>query len=109
MATVMLSACGTAPLKIDTTPIDRPKLDLPAVDAVKLSPVKFIVVTPDNIEQVIAELKKGNKDVVLFALTADGYQAVALNHKQMQNYIKQLQDQLAAYKKYYEQNEQKKH
>ncbi len=103
MACLALTACSsTKPLEVNTTPINKPALDLPAPAAVKLDKFTWIVITEDNLEEVLAELKKTEGEVVLFALTPQGYQALSMNNKKMEIFLRQLQDQLKEYKKYYE-------
>lgn len=48
--------------------------------------MEFIIVTPDNFEEVFANLKG---DKVLFALTSKGYEDIALNLSDVRAYINQ--------------------
>lgn len=108
VACLALTACSsTQPVKVVTTPIEKPALKLPPPSAVKLDKFTWIVITEDNLEEVIAQLKKTEGDVVLFALTPQGYQALSMNNKKMEIYLRQLQDQLNEYKKYYENGEKR--
>ena len=68
--------------------------------------VKWIVVTEKNYEKVFAELKKNNKDVVVFGLTDDSYEVLAMNFAQVRNYIILQGNVLKKYKEYYENAEE---
>ena len=68
--------------------------------------VKWIVVTENNYEKVFAELKKNNKDVVVFGLTDDSYEVLAMNFAQVRNYIILQGNVLKKYKEYYENAEE---
>lgn len=99
---LMLSGCfGTAPIKIESKPVERIPLAVPTVDPYKHRDVKWIVVTPENAARVFAELKKKGQPVVLFALTDKGYEALALNTSDQIKISKQMQAIINAYKKYY--------
>lgn len=102
LALVLTGCASTKPIEVVNRPQDKQALNLPKPAAVKLDGVEWIVITEDNLDEVIAALKASEGDVVLFALTPQGYQALSLNNKKMQIYLLQLQDQLNAYKKYYE-------
>lgn len=102
LATVILSGCATKPIDVNTKPIDRPAINLPPPAAVQLDKFEWVVITDKNIDGVIAKIKKSDGEVVLFALTPEGYQALSLNNEKMKTYLKQLKDQLDAYRKYYE-------
>ena len=62
----------------------------------------WIVVTPENAEEVWKKLKDENADLVLFAITDDGYEQLALTMAEIRNYIAQQRAVLIKYKEYYE-------
>jgi hypothetical protein len=85
--------------------VDRAELILPPVQPIIQNDMKWTVVTPENFQQKSAELSaKGN--VVFFALTPQGYQALSMNIAEMRKYIQQQNAVIAAYKEYYK-NEEK--
>jgi hypothetical protein len=49
-------------------------LNLDAPKALKMEQLDWIIITEENYKQVFDDLKKKNKDVVLFGLTDDGYE-----------------------------------
>lgn len=61
-----------------------------------------MVVTPENIDQVWAKLKEQNVDLVLFALTDDGYQELAMTMAEVRNMIASQKIIILKYKEYYE-------
>ena len=81
---------------------DRTPLNLP--DPQPLSPrvPTWIVITPENQAQVFHDLKTKNVDQVLFALTDDGYEELAITTAEQRNFIAQLRELLKKYREYYE-------
>lgn len=72
---------------------------MPAVDTLNLRDVEFIIITPENQEEVFANL---SKDKVLIALTADGYEKLALNISDIRALIQQQKTIIAVYEKQWE-------
>jgi hypothetical protein len=82
--------------------VDRAELILPPVQPITQNDMKWVVVTPENIQAMSA---KGN--VVFFALTPKGYQNLSMNVAEMRKYIQQQNAVIAAYKDYYKNEEVK--
>lgn len=103
----VLSGCANKPqeLEISTTPIEKPQLVLPQLDQITTRPVEWIVITPENVETVFEDLRKNNQRVVVFAITADGYENISLNLNDIRTYIQQQQLIVAAYNQYYQESE----
>jgi hypothetical protein len=99
-----LSACGQPieEIRVSTTPVDRPTLVLPSADRVITRPVEWIIVTPDNIEEVFANLRARNQSLALFAVTSTGYENISLNLNDIRTYIQQQQLIIVAYENYYQ-------
>ena len=68
----------------------------------KMDEVKWIIVTEQNYKKVFDELRKNNKDVVVFGLTDDNYEVLSMNFAQVRNYIILQGNALKKYKEYYE-------
>jgi len=103
MCLTVTSGCSSIKeLEIFKKEVKRAPLDLPAPDPVKLNDIKWIVITQNNYKQVFEDLKKNKKDVVLFGLTDDGYEQLAINFAQVRKYIILNRNVLMKYKKYYE-------
>ena len=100
----MLTACSSIPnpFQVDTAPVEKPELVLPSVDSFDARKVEWIVITPENINTVWADLQDSNQSVVIFAITADGYEALSLNMADIIKLVQQQKAIIAAYQKYYE-------
>lgn len=101
----LLSACSRAPVvepaspvQVRTIEIPRPAPVVPAVDQLQLRDVKWTIITPDNVDEVFASL---SGEAVLFAVTADGYEALALNLSDVRAMIQQQQQIIAIYQDSY--------
>ena len=77
-------------------------MNLDAPKALKMEQIDWIIITEENYKQVFDDLKKKNKDVVLFGLTDDGYETLAVNFAQVRKYIILNKNILQKYKDYYE-------
>lgn len=75
---------------------------VPKVSKLNARDVKWIVVNKDNFNQVMADIEKRNGNVVLFALTDKGYEALSLNIADLRQLVQQQQAIIAAYEKYYQ-------
>lgn len=69
----------------------------------------WVVVTPDNAEEIFKKMEQEGKNLVLFALTDDGYQQLAITIADLRNLINTQRNIIIKYKEYYEpQQEQSK-
>ena len=102
MAVITLSSCSSIPSVIDinTKPVKKPSLIVPEVDKFTTRPIEWIVLTPENQEQVFQDLQNKEIDVVLYAITDDGYKNLSLNMADIIKLVKQQQAIIAAYEKY---------
>ena len=98
-----ISGCSSVKeLEIFTKEIERTPLNLNAPQALEMEELDWIIITEENYKQVFDDLKKKNKDVVLFGLTDDGYETLAVNFAQVRKYIILNKSILQKYKDYYE-------
>lgn len=100
----VVSACGgprPQPLEISAKPVDKPELVLPKVDRVQTRSVEWVVITPDNFQEQVEKLVSRGKPVVFFAVTDEGYEALALNLNDLRSFIQQQQAIIIAYEGYY--------
>lgn len=104
-----LAGCSVTTPKVLVKPelYDRPELIVPSVQPIVQSEMSWIVLTPDNYERKIKELEAAGKSVTLFALSSQGYRNLSMNVAELRKYIQQQNSVIAAYKKYYK-NEEKK-
>lgn len=93
-------ACSSNPVappaKIitQTEYVTPPKPIVPNADALSLRDVEFVIITPENIDEVFENLKN---DKVLFALTADGYENIGLNLSDVRAYMQQQKSIIIMY------------
>lgn len=102
---IFLAACGSSdipevkPVEVRTIEVQKPAPVVPTVDQLRLREVEWVIVTPDNIDEKFAEVKNG--EVVLFAVTADGYENIALNLADIRAMIDQQKKIIAIYESQY--------
>lgn len=103
LMTILLSGCfhSTKPLVVQTKPIERIPLVLPEPDQYHPRNIEWIIITPENAEEVFARLKKEGKPVAIIGVTGEGYKVLALNNGDKLKLIKQLKAQIEAYRNYY--------
>lgn len=92
----------TKPIEIQTKQVERTRLNLPDLAPLKARNFQWVLITPENAEQVWAQLKEKNTDLVLIGLTDDGYQELALTMAEVRNYIAAQRSIIIKYKEYYE-------
>ena len=93
------------PIEIKTKAVERTKLNLKDPAPFKGRELNWIIITPENAEEVWKKLKESNTDVVLFAVTDDGYEQLALTMAELRNLIAQQRAIIIKYKEYYEPTE----
>jgi len=100
---LLLSGCSAIDL-IDTREreVERAELNLPAADPLVLDAPNWIVVTPDNAEQVFEYLREQGSDPVIFGLTDRGYEKLSIDFAKIRQHINTQRNILLRYKDYYE-------
>jgi hypothetical protein len=104
-----LTACSTnkpQPIEISAKPIQKPQLNLPPVDELRLREVDWIVVNRDNIEEKLAELEANGVPIGLYILTGEGYENLGLNISDIRALVQQQKQIIIAYENYYKASEQ---
>ena len=103
---LFISACSkpVREIQVSAKPVDKPELVLPYADPINTRDVEWVVITPDNFEEVFNDLAKKGQPVVLFALTDKGYENLSLNLSDIRAYIQQQQAIIIAYEGYYKQS-----
>lgn len=102
---LLLSGCSLfqeRQVEVSTTEVAKAPLIVPEVDQFQARSIKWIIITEDNAREIFSKLKKQGKAPALFALTADGYQALSLNMNDILKILKQQKAIVAAYRDYYE-------
>jgi outer membrane PBP1 activator LpoA protein len=90
------------PLDIQKRAVERTPLKLPDPPPVQARELEWIIITPENAESVWQRLRDANTDVVLFALTDDGYEMLALTMAELRNFVAQQRAITRKYREYYE-------
>lgn len=108
LVTVNLQGCAllawnaVKPVEIQKKAVERTPLNLADPPPLKPGVPMWLVITPENQERVFADLKAKNVDLVLFALTDDGYEELAVDMAQIRTFIQQQRDIIVKYRDYYE-------
>jgi len=71
-------------------------------DPLRLQPIDWVVITPDNAEEVFQRLENKEIDLVLFGLTDEGYKQLAITISELRNMINLQRNIIIKYKEYYE-------
>lgn len=90
------------PIEVQTKAVERTRLNLPEQAPLQARELNWVIITPENIEQVFADMSERNESLVLFAMTDKGYEQLSLTMAEIRNYIAQQRAILIKYKEYYE-------
>ena len=103
LITFLVSSCSSVKqLEIFKTEVPRAKLDLPDPESPRIQDLNWVIITSENAEEVFAKLKEQNIDPVLFGLTDDDYEILAVNFAQIRAYMIKQKMTLQQYREYYE-------
>lgn len=83
----------------ETEFVKPPKPSVPSPDELNLREFEFIIITPENVEEVFANMRG---DKALFAVTSKGYENIALNLSDIRSLIQQQKSIILAYEKAFE-------
>ena len=96
---VVVSACSrlspvkevvTVPTVVETPEIEKPNIRIvPRPTPIKMRNADIIVVTNQNLEEVIERVKAEQGDFVLYAMTAQSFEALALSFEQIKKFIEE--------------------
>ena len=112
-SSMLLTGCGfmprlpslgadVKPVEITTRAADKSPLALPDPDPINTSPITWYIITPENYQEVFRKLAEEGHDVVIFGITDDGYQELAVLIADVRNHIRQQREILRRYREYYE-------
>ena len=105
---LLLNGCaGLAVKKISNYKIEKKRepLNLPNPEPLSLVDVEWIVVTKDNVDEVMEKVKAEGGDYALFAVTDEGYKKLSLNFADIRNKLHEQNQIILSYKEYYESGE----
>ena len=89
-------------IEVRTIEVEKPAPIVPPIDQLDLRNVEWIVVTPENIDEVFQKIKSTGSEPVIIALSVDGYENLSLNISDIRSIMQQQQSIIAIYKKQYE-------
>lgn len=80
----------TVPTVVETPQIEAPAIRIvPRPDPIEMRNADIVVVTEANLEQVIARVKQEQGDFVLYAMTAQSFESLALSFEQIKKFIEE--------------------
>ena len=106
----LLTGCSIGEKRIKLFAVEQPraKLNIDKPTPLQMDKIRWIIITSANAEEVFAKLEAEGIDPVLFGLTDKDYEIIAKNFAQIRSKLKQSNEILEKYKKYYEADQQNK-
>jgi hypothetical protein len=109
----LLSGCASfgffgkkvEPIQVQTVAVERTPLNLREPTPLKPKPLEWVVITPENAEEVWAKLRSNNSNVVIIGLTDDGYENLSITMAEIRNHMLTQSNIIKKYKEYYESKE----
>ncbi|UOK16880.1 hypothetical protein [Vibrio phage phiKT1024] len=99
----LLTVVGcSSPIEVKKEEQERVQLNLQDTQPVKMKDLDWIIITPENYQEVFDELESKNYKVVIFGLTERGYEDLSINMEELKGYIIEQSVILGAYREYYE-------
>lgn len=105
LAAVTLTGCALFekdPVIVKPIFVDRPILQIADPDPVKQLPMTWVVITKENFEEKMKDFESKGQTFVVFALTPEGYQNLAISMAELRRYIQQQKAIIGVLKEYYE-------
>lgn len=109
ISAMILSGCSfftgrSKPIETIAVPVERSRLELPLPDPLRVDPISWVVITPDNAHEVWETLKKQNSHQVLFAISSNDYEKLSLIMSKIRSHISSQRLIIIKYQEYYEPN-----
>jgi len=107
---LFLNGCAAVAVKeLQSYKIEKKRepLDLPMPVPLELIDVEWIVVTKENVDEVMERVKAEGGDYALFAITDEGYKKLSTNFADIRNKLYEQNQIILSYKEYYEGGERK--
>lgn len=102
LALLLTSCSGVKTLDVFTRSVERQPLNLAKPTPLQLEQIHWIIITSANAQEVFKKLEAAGIDPVLYGLTDKDYELIAKNFANIRNKLKESNDILDKYKKYYE-------
>ena len=105
-----LMGCSLQPqmpreITVSAKPVEKPQLTLPPVDQLNMRPVDWVIITEENLEQKLTELRGTGQPIAIFGINGEGYENLGLNFSDIRAMVQQQQAIILAYENYYKQAE----
>ena len=99
-----VGGCSTIRSLTTTVPtiIERESIVLPDIPSATQYPYKWIVITPDNVIERLAEIKNETGSSVILSITPDDYTNLNSSIGELRKYIEGQDAVINAYKQYYD-------
>ena len=105
---LLLNGCAAVAVKeLQSYKIEKKRepLNLSMPEPLSLVDVEWIVVTKDNVDEVMEKVKAEGGDYALFAVTDEGYKKLSTNFADIRNKLYEQNQIILSYKEYYESGE----
>ena len=105
---LFLNGCAAVAVKeLQSYKIEKKRepLNLPMPVPLELIDVEWIVVTKDNVDEVMEKVKAEGGDYALFAVTDEGYKKLSTNFADIRNKLYEQNQIILSYREYYESGE----
>lgn len=97
MSFLILSGCdGIKDVNIKATPVKPTVIHPPLPDQLQMREVKWTVFNREKIEKLLADYP--DQEIVLFALSAKGYENISLNMAEIIRYLKEQKGVIVYYR-----------
>ena len=106
---LLISGCSSLQprqIEVSNVPVEKPELELPETDEIRLREVEWTLITPDNVEEVLEKAEESGRPVVFFSLTDKGYENLGLNISDIRALIQQQKTIISAYENYYKESQE---
>lgn len=111
LSILLLSSCSWKPEKEIVT-VDKVIMPTIAIaqkpKSIKMLDADIIVITENNLPEVIKKVKAGMGEFVIYGLSPESFKNLALNFEQIKRYIEQQQEIILYYEKAVKPKEEKK-
>lgn len=90
------------PIEVRTVAVERTPLNLREPTPIKPKPLEWVIITPENAEEVWKKLREKNSNLVIIGLTDDGYENLSITMAEIRNHMQYQNTIIKKYKEYYE-------
>lgn len=97
---LLLGACAGSEKIVTQTVIQNPMILHPSPPSqLRLGEVRFYVFNKEKLEEFLAKAEADGEQIALFAMTAEGYEALTLNFQEMKRYIRAQKEIILYYRR----------